>query len=350
MNPHQLSSGDLIADRRAEYAHMLAETGEHAAAADLMIQALELVPDWAAGWFRLADYQEKSGATEAAVVALRKVLALQPGDIFGAGLKLALLGDTGTPDQPPSLYVARLFDDYADRFDKALVERLDYTVPQKLAALVLAHCGTGRFSRVVDLGCGTGLFGVQIRDRADVLEGFDLSANMLAKAEEKAIYDHLAQADLSLGPEDCGIFGSVADDDALGHPPLSLCDISPGEMVASEFRHALSSPRRGEERDHRADLVSAADVLMYLGTLDSVFVIARQLLTPAGIFAFSVEDAGTDGDIVLRPSLRYAHSQPYVTGLCAAYGLDILGMSHTVIRKDGGKPVSGILFVTRKSP
>ena len=84
MNLNQLSSGDLIADRRAEYAHMLAESGDHTDAADLMSQALELVPDWAAGWFRLADYQEKSGRKEAAVAALKKVLELNPDDIFGA--------------------------------------------------------------------------------------------------------------------------------------------------------------------------------------------------------------------------------------------------------------------------
>ena len=37
MNLNQLSSGDLIADRRAEYAHMLADSGDHAGAADLMV-------------------------------------------------------------------------------------------------------------------------------------------------------------------------------------------------------------------------------------------------------------------------------------------------------------------------
>ena len=109
MNLNQLSSGDLIADRRAEYAHMLADSGDHAGAADLMSQALERVPDWAAGWFRLAGYQEKSGAKEAAVDALEKCLALNPTDIFGAGLKLALLGATPTPDHPSSLYVCLLY-------------------------------------------------------------------------------------------------------------------------------------------------------------------------------------------------------------------------------------------------
>ncbi len=313
MNLNQLSSGDLIADRRAEYAHMLAESGDHTDAADLMSQALELVPDWAAGWFRLADYQEKSGRKEAAVAALKKVLELNPDDIFGAGLKLALLGGAETPEQPSSLYVAQLFDDYADRFDKSLVEKLHYTVPEKLAALIAAQAGNQRFAHVIDLGCGTGLFGERIRDKADHLEGFDLSANMLAKAEEKGIYDRLAQADLSLPPESCGLFA------------------------------------KGKASENRANLVSAADVLMYLGNLDSVFVIASKLIADDGLFAFSVEDGGDEGDFVLRESLRYAHSERYIRQLCKRFGLDILDIHKTTIRNDGGKPVFGILFLARKS-
>ncbi|ANK71316.1 methyltransferase [Ensifer adhaerens] len=315
MTLNQLSSGDLIADRRADYAKMLAEGGEPASAAELMAQALEQAPNWAAGWFRLADYEEKSGRKEAAIEALRKTLALSPQDIFGAGLKLALLGAAAMPEQPPSLYVERLFDDYADRFDKALVEKLDYTVPQKLAALIQSHIGQSHtggliFEHVTDLGCGTGLFGERIRDQAQFLEGFDISINMLAKAEAKSTYDRLARADLSLSPEVSGIFGNFAT--------------------------------------ARADLVSAADVLMYLGNLDSVFDITTRLLTPQGHFAFSVEDAGDGEEFLLRPSLRYAHSETYVRGLCATHGLELVAMEHTVIRMDAGEPVFGILFLARK--
>ena len=61
MTSTQLSSGDLIADRRADYARMLAESGEYVEAAELMEQALEQAPGWAAGWFLLAEYAEKSG-------------------------------------------------------------------------------------------------------------------------------------------------------------------------------------------------------------------------------------------------------------------------------------------------
>lgn len=130
MLPSQLSSGDVIADRRADYAKMLAESGEPASAAELMEQALELAPSWAAGWFNLAIYREKAGNVEGAVAALNEVLTLDEGDVFGARLKLAVLGAAELPEQPPSRYVERLFDDYADRFETSLVEKLGYTVPQ----------------------------------------------------------------------------------------------------------------------------------------------------------------------------------------------------------------------------
>ncbi|MBB4216309.1 putative TPR repeat methyltransferase [Rhizobium sp. BK212] len=305
---HQLSSGDVIADRRADYARMLEEGGEPDAAAELMEQALELVPAWAAGWYRLATYLEKAGRADAAIEAYRRTLAFDPDDIFGATLKLALLGDVATPDRPPSRYVERLFDDYADRFESALVEKLDYSVPQKLAALIAS---TGRrYERAVDLGCGTGLLGPEIRGRVDRLEGFDLSQNMLVKAAEKQVYDSLAQADLSLAPDLSGLFADAAR--------------------------------------HRADLVTAADVLMYLGNLESVFAIIGELAASGADIAFSVEDAGDGEGFHLAPSLRYAHSESYVRALLARHGLQILATVKSVIRKDGGKPLSGILFLTRK--
>ncbi|MDK4733557.1 methyltransferase domain-containing protein [Rhizobium sp. CNPSo 3490] len=309
MQSQQLSSGDVIADRRADYARMLEEGGEAEAAAELMEQALELVPAWAAGWYRLATYLEKAGRGQAAIEAYRRTIALDPEDIFGATLKLALLGDAAIPERPPSRYVERLFDDYADRFDTALVEKLDYSVPQKLADLIAS---TGRrYECAVDLGCGTGLLGPEIRARARRLEGFDLSQNMLAKAAEKQVYDHLAQADLSLAPDLSGLFGDA--------------------------------------RRRRADLVSAADVLMYLGNLESVFAIVGELAAVGADFTFSVEDAGDGEAFQLAPSLRYAHSEAYVRRLLSRHGFEILKIVKTVIRKDGGKPVSGILFLTRNA-
>lgn len=309
-SPH-FSSGDLIADRRADYARMFAESGEFAEAAELMEQALEQVPSWAAGWFRLAEYAEKSGRKEAATAALAQVVALDPADIFGAGLKLAVLGAAETPAAPSTAYVERLFDDYADRFDTALVQRLDYTVPQTLARLVRRHAGEDApFGLVSDIGCGTGLFGVELRANAGRLEGFDLSAGMLAKAAEKGVYDHLAQADLSLPAGESGLFADAPE--------------------------------------ARADLVGAADVLMYLGDLAEVFPSAARLLKAGGLFAFSVEDGGTGDAPLLRPSLRYAHPERFIRRRAEENGLVVLAMEKSVIRQDAGQPVHGLLFLARR--
>lgn len=313
MLPSQLSSGDVIADRRADYAKMLAESGEPASAAELMEQALELVPSWAAGWFSLAAYREKAGDVPGAVAALNEVLALDEGDVFGARLKLAVLGGAEMPDRPPSRYVERLFDDYAERFETSLVEKLGYSVPQKLAVLIAQATDIPtHFRFAVDLGCGTGLLGPEISDRVDRLEGFDLSKGMLAKAAEKGVYDHLGQADLSLAPPQSGIFGAGL---AAG----------------------------------RADLITAADVLMYLGDLDGVLTIVAALAADGAVFAFSVEDAGDAEGYVLRESLRFAHSEAYVRTVLGAHGFTVRDLSRSIIRMDGGKPVHGILFVTRKS-
>ncbi|MGY3611539.1 SAM-dependent methyltransferase, partial [Bradyrhizobium sp. Lot11] len=87
---------------------------------------------------------------------------------------------------------------------------------------------------------------------------------------------------------------------------------------------------------------------MYLGNLESVFSIIGELAASGADIAFSVEDAGEGEGFRLAPSLRYAHSEAYVRLLLARHGLEILKIIKTVIRKDGGNSVSGILFLARK--
>lgn len=289
---------------------MLADGGEHDAAAELIAQALELAPAWGAGWFLLGEEWEKAGNRDAAIAAFRRVLDLTEEDIFGAVLKLSVLGDRAPPDTPPAVYVEQLFDDYADRFEEALVEKLDYKVPGRLAALIAAN-GPARYRLAIDLGCGTGLMGLELRGLVDRLEGYDISTNMLAKAGEKAIYDRLAQANLALGADESQVVGP---------------DLPAG----------------------RADLVAAADVLMYLGDLEPVFTLAGTLLAPQGRFAFSVEYlAGPEG-FALQPSLRYAHATPHVETLLATQGFRLIAREGLVIRMDGGVPVNGVLFIAEK--
>ena len=122
-------------------------------------------------------------------------LAADPADAQGAMARLALIGRGDAPGALPQAYVARLFDDYAPRFDKHLIKNLGYRAPALIADALSAIAPGRRFASALDLGCGTGLMGEALRERVDHLTGVDLSAAMIAKARERGIYDRLAVGD-----------------------------------------------------------------------------------------------------------------------------------------------------------
>ena len=301
MQTVSLLSGDPIADRRADYANMLAEAGDLQAAAELMGEALALVPGWAAGWYRLGELQAEAGDAQAAALSWREALRLDPADRMGAMLRLQLAGEPVELDAAPSAFVSALFDQYAPRFDRELVEKLGYRVPDAIAAMLADH-GRNSFAHVVDLGCGTGLMGERLRAGASFIEGHDLSEGMLARARAKGIYDDLQRTDLA--------------------------SLDPG--IA------------------RADLVTAADVFIYLGRLERVFETVAAMLVEDGLFAFSVEHHDGVGDHALCDSRRYAHAPAYVRGALEAAGLSVLKLEETVLRMDRGQPVAGLLVLAGK--
>ena len=69
------SSGDLIADRRFNLAAALAADGDHAAAADVLEQALKRAPAWAEGWLTLGEWRQRLGNGQAAIAAYERAAA-----------------------------------------------------------------------------------------------------------------------------------------------------------------------------------------------------------------------------------------------------------------------------------
>lgn len=292
------TSGDLVADRRLGYAEALAETGDLPAAIEVLSGALERVPGWAAGWFRLGEWHQAAGNPDAAVAAWEAALAADPADVLGAGLKRDLARAVPLTEAMPSAFVETLFDQYADRFDAALVERLDYRAPDLLAAALDDAQPGRRFASVMDLGCGTGLMGAAIRARAAHLAGIDISAAMLAQAQAKDLYDRLEKHDLtSLAPEPA-----------------------------------------------RHDLILAADVFAYLGALEQILGWCTAALAPGGVLAFSVESEDS-APLTLRESRRFAHSRAYLDEALRAAGLSLLGLHPAVLRKDRGADIHGLIVL-----
>ncbi|WP_127595649.1 methyltransferase [Nitratireductor alexandrii] len=295
-------SGDRIADRRADYAAMLWDMGDKPAAIDLMADALALAPGWAPGWFRLGEMREEVGDLTGAAGAWTEALRLDPSDRMGASLKLCLIGAAQGIETAPAAFVETLFDQYADRFDMSLVEKLGYRVPDLIAG-ALSRLGARTFAHVVDLGCGTGLMGERLRGRASFLEGNDISRAMLRKAEAKRFYDRLDRVDLSV-------------------------------MEAGACR---------------ADLVVAADVLIYLGALDRIVSVVAGMVKPNGLFAFSVELHDGPEPMMLRSSRRFAHAPHHLRALLTRSGFELVFIEETELRRDRGEAVAGLILVARRT-
>jgi predicted TPR repeat methyltransferase len=304
MTQDPLAAGDFIAGRRFAYAKAAADEGDWSAAADLFEQALERAPEWAAAWFALGEAQEKLGDLDAAARAFREALVADPADAQGAMARLALIGQGDAPRALPQAYVARLFDDYAPRFDKHLTDNLGYRAPALIAEALTAVAPGRRFASVLDLGCGTGLMGEALRGRADRLAGVDLSAAMIAKARERGLYDRLVIGDAvaMLGREPSGVF----------------------------------------------DLIVAADALVYTGDLAPLFAAVPTALTADRLFAFSVETCEGDG-FKLEPAMRFAHSRSYVETKAREVGLRPLLVQSASTRREAGADAPGLICVFGKT-
>ena len=234
-----------------------------------------------------------------------EALRVEPGHKGAKHFSQAVMAGT-PPTRADSGYVAELFDAMAGSFNAELTGRLDYQVPQRLSLAIreaLSHAAGASKLAVIDLGCGTGLCGVQLRDLAARLVGVDLSPKMIAKARERGGYDDLRVGDL-----------------------LQTLEAEPGAF----------------------DVIAAADVLPYLGDLAPLFAAARKSLTPQGLFAFSVEKAGDDAATYqLGHSGRYAHGLHYLLGLAEQVGLEQVSLQEVVLRKELGRPVDGWMLVLR---
>ncbi len=302
-----LSSGDLIADRRFEFARDLQLKGDLPAAADLLTQAVELAPNFASAWFTLGEIRVKLGEKDAAVAAFRKARAADADDRHGATVWLMRLGAEELSAMPRG-YVQTLFDQYAPRFEAALLGDLDYRAPQLLFKAVLSVRHAAKkpafFKRAIDLGCGTGLGAAAFAKEVDHFTGIDLSPKMLEQARATALYAELEVADMVEG------------------------------------LHA-----KGEAS---VDLVLAADALCYAADLAPVLAEARRILAAGGLFAFTLETHDGEG-VVIGAGLRYAHGKQHVRDAVVGAGLALSHLEEASPRTEDNAPVRGLVVVATKA-
>ncbi len=299
----------------------LAGLGRLDEAIAILRDAVERAPRVASAWRNLGCLLERAGDLDGAIDAYRRALALEP---TGSPELLALcLARTGRrsqaaallrkregpaarhlldaiigarPPAPPPGYVADLFDGYAARFERHLVDRLVYRGHVAVHQLV----GDQPAARAVDLGCGTGLVGALVRDQVAELTGVDLSAAMIEAARARGVYDLLARAD-------------VVDFLRADGPAF--------------------------------DLVTCADVLIYVGDPAPLLRAVAARLAPGGRFAFTVERCAQGWR--LEPHARYSHASELIEALAARHRLAVARRDEIALRVEHGRTVPGLAYLLR---
>jgi predicted TPR repeat methyltransferase len=231
----------------------------------------------------------------------QKRLELEPQNATAAYLLKALKGDRSVLRSPDD-YLVEYFDSFAQGFDQQLTTVLGYSVPEQLCKMVRARNGSRKLE-VLDAGCGTGLCGVHIGSVASRLIGVDLSPKMLAVAQGRGLYT---------------------------------------ELHCEEITSYMQRERRS------ADLLFAADVLIYFGDLAPLFEGFANALRAGGLLAISVE-RGNGADFQLLPSGRFAHDLAHVRALAQEFGFAEVDWRDTTIRLEAAAPVQGDLFLFRRT-
>lgn len=253
-------------------------------------RALRIDPELARARLLIASAWLKAGEADK---ALENLAALEPSEEVDAmvrtaeRIKAAPRSDAG--------YVRHLFDQFSADYDARMIGQLAYAGPQVLFDLASMVMPGREQLAVLDLGCGTGLAGIAFRPLAARLDGVDLSPAMIEKARTRNIYDQLQVADLE----------SVL---AQPGPPY--------------------------------DLILAADTVVYLGDLRTVFEGVRARLTPDGYFLFTTEAKAGEG-FELGPKRRWRHSEAYLRATAQACSLSVAGLVAATPRHEANQPVEG---------
>jgi len=280
------------------FAIVFERTGDVDLAIKAYERALELDDSLAVIWNSLAQLYVKNKNFSNAINAYENLLVHHPENHHARHMLLSLSGSDVT--KATKEYIEDYFDSASSYFDEHLQNNLNYNLPQQICSLSTSYLNQN--SKVLDLGCGTGLVGQELADLNCDIVGVDLSSKMLEIAREKNIYSKLFQQDI--------------------------------------FDYLQTS------KDNIYDMVSAADLFIYIGSLEAIFIEVFRTLKDDAVFVFSTQDC--DKDFTLLSTGRFAQSESYIADIAQSSGFEEVSRNKVVIREEIGEAESGFLWLFRK--
>ncbi|MCJ7815296.1 MAG: tetratricopeptide repeat protein [Xanthomonadales bacterium] len=268
-------------------------------------KSMAITPSQGATLKATAKLQFRLGRKEQAIRTMENWVARRPDDAVARHLLAAYSGEN-IPARASNSYVRQEFDSFSSSFDEVLT-RLDYNAPDLVATRAKqVLSGMGRQYNILDIGCGTGLCGPLLKPLAASLTGVDLSPGMLCMARKRNVYDVLREDELTAFMQD-----------------------NPGQF----------------------DVVTCVDTFVYFGDLSAAFAACSETLNPGGWLFFTVERHALEENLSgywLRPRGRYSHTREHLENLLTNAGLTVESSEDVILRNEGDKPVSGLLFSAHK--
>ncbi len=248
----------------------------------------------------VAETCRATGQLKSAARAYRRYAVARPDDPRGYHL-LAAVGGVKAPPRAEDDYVRALFDMEAGAYDEVedrnLAAKLVAQAADDLFDRDPPPCGREGF-RGLDLGCGTGRCGERVRPLLKKLRGTDLAPRLLRGARHRVCYDELAELEL----------GAYL------------------RKTRAKF-----------------ELVCAADVFPWLGSLKPVLSGLKRKVVAGGYIIFTCEP-GAEG-ATLEPTGRYTHAPSHITEIAEGQGYEVLALVSVELSR--GTPRPGLMAILR---
>jgi len=293
---------ELSAKELSDLAKRLRRGGKIRMAFRCQQTVVKLAADDADAWCYLGELAHIIGQRDDARVAYERYLTLEPDDAEVKHILVALR-DEAPPSRASDECIQQLYERFSSFYEKNICDDLYTQAPDRIRELAQAALGDREALVLLDLGCGTGLAGVQLKPRAARMVGIDLSPEMVELARARNLYDQLEVAEIT---------------DWL---------------------------RRSSDR---FDLVAACDCLIYFGDLRQVLVPAVSRLNPGGAIVFTLE-CGDRYPFRLTDSGRYAHHPDHVREVAAEAGLLVVRLEEGYLRMEYGAEVTGLFAALKKA-
>jgi predicted TPR repeat methyltransferase len=264
-------------------------------------RTVELKPDDWEAWYDLGEIAQCLGKREEAREAYQKYFDVNSHDAEVEHLLIALRNDA-PPPRASDRAIQTIYKAFAASYESVMCDALGYKGPERLSDALTAVLGDRKALAILDLGCGSGLAGAVVKDRASELIGIDLSPEMIELARARGIYDRLEIAEIT---------GWLDSGDSL------------------------------------FDLIVSYDCLIYFGDLTGITRAAARRLKPGGFFAMSME-RGDHYPFFLTDTGRYTHHLDHVREVASQCGLGVARVEESFLRTEYDVKVMGLYVVLQK--